>query len=348
MNRRFRNGPGLPRTGGWNRAASAVAAWFLLTLCFVAPAGASPPRGSTAPPIELKALDGTTVSTVKLAPRTFVLVFGEMTAEKVRDTCGTVLDVVADPRLAGEIVTPILIIAQDAPAPQLKEESAKWRLPAVVLHDPKREAFGAYRVLVTPSVVVVDGKGKVVHAMPGFLPRFKDILTESLLLAAGKESPEQFEQVIDPKTQDAPPETLKADRLVHLGAELTRHGLYETAEARYTEALSAQPGHVGAKLGLADLMLRQDRLTDAEPLFRSVLAANPQSTDAALGIAAVQLRRGPDGVTEAESTLKTLIEKDPSHPRARYLMGQVYERRGDSAHAAAEFKKAAELLLARQ
>jgi tetratricopeptide (TPR) repeat protein len=329
------------------RIARALAGACAL-LCLTVSALASPPRGSPAPPIELKALDGTAVSTSKLSSRTLVLVFGELNAEKVRDCCGAVLDVLADPRLAGEAVTPILIIAQDAPAAALREEAAKWRLPAVILHDPKREAFGAYRVLVTPSVVVVDRSGKVVYAMPGFLPRFKEILAESLLLAGGKVTPEQFDQVVEAKNDNAAPEVLKANRLAHLGDELTRHGLYDAAETRYTEALAASPGHAGAKIGLGELMLRLERLPEAESLFRSVLAADPASVDAALGLAAAQLRRGPDGVTEAEASVKRVLEKDPSQPRAHYLYGQVHERRGDTGRAAAEFKRAAELLLARQ
>jgi tetratricopeptide (TPR) repeat protein len=217
----------------------------------------------------------------------------------------------------------------------------------LILHDPKRDAFGAYRVLVIPTVVIVDGQGKVVHAMPGFLPRFKEILAEALMVAVGKESQEQFDQSIDPKAQAAGHETVRADRLVHLGSELTRHGLYEMAEARYTEALALSPGHTGAKLGLGDLMLRQDRLSDAEPLFRSLLAANPESLDAALGIASVQVKRGGAEVEKALTSVRALVEKNPNQPKARYLLGQIYERQGDCTKAAAEYKRAVELMLDR-
>jgi tetratricopeptide (TPR) repeat protein len=310
-------------------------------------ASSAPAPGADAPAIVLRDLGGVEVSTAKLAPKPLVLIFGELGHDGVRQACADVLDVLEDPKLAGCLAVPILIVAKDAPLSQLKDEAARGRFPAIVLNDPKRDAFGAYRVLVLPTVVVVDGKGKVVHSMPGFLQRFKDILAESVLVASGKETQAQLDQLLDPKAPTVSHEAVRADRLVHLGAELTRHGLYELAESRYTEANALVPGHVGAKLGLGDLMLRQERLPDAEALYRSVLASNAESIDAQLGIAAVQVRRGGDDLDKAKTALDAILEKDPKQARATYLLGQVQELKGNAAGALAHYKKAAELLLDR-
>jgi tetratricopeptide (TPR) repeat protein len=307
----------------------------------------APPEGSDATPINLKDLADKEVSWAALSSHPLVLVFGELSHEGVKQTCGDVLDVLAEPRLIGTGAVPVLVIAQDAPLAQLREFAAQARFPAVILHDPKRDAFGAYRVLVVPTVVVVDTKGKVVHSMPGFIPRFKDVLGESILVASGKEPKERLEETIDPKAPVASPETIRADRLVHLGIELTRHGLYEMAEARFTEATKLSPGHIGATLGLGELMLRQDRLSDAEPLFRSVLASKPDSIEAALGVAGVQVKRGGDDLAKAEASLNGILQKDPKQAKARFLLGQVFERRGDASRAMVEYKRAAELALDR-
>jgi hypothetical protein len=320
---------------------------LLVCLLGAGHAPASPPRGSVAPPITLKDLNGQTVSTEKLAPRALVLIFGQISHEGVQQACADVLDSLSDPRLAGDVVVPILIVSQDAPPAQLKDEAVQGRYPAIILQDPKREAFGAYHVLVIPTIVVVDDKSKVVYSLPAYLQKSRTLLTESILTATGKESPEQFELSLDPKAPVETHESIRAERLVHLGHELTRHGLYEMAEARFTEATALVPGHTGAMLGLGDLMLRQDRLAEAEPLFRSVLAAHPDSQDAVLGMASVQLQHGGDDVVRAQESVQSLIDKDPQQPRARYLMGLIQERRGDTAAAAAAFKKAAELLMDR-
>lgn len=309
-------------------------------------AAASPPRGSAAPPISLKDLDGQVVLTEKLAPRALVLVFGEMSHPGTREACADVMEVMSDPKFAGGVAVPILVVAQAAPPSQLKEEAAKGRYPPVVLQDSKREAFGAYHVLVIPTIVVVDGKGKVVYSMPAYLKKSKSLLTEAILTATGKESQEQFDQAVDPKAPSETHETVRADRLVNLGEELARHGLFEMAVARFTEATALVPGHVGATLGLGNLMLRQERLAEAEPLFRSVLATHPDSAEASLGIASVQIRRGDD-IDTAQATVQGIIDRDPKQSRARYLMGLIQERRGDTAAAAAQFKRAAELLMDR-
>lgn len=308
---------------------------------------ASPPRGSDAPAIKLKDLDGSLVTSARLAPRTLLIVFGELANEGTRQACADALDVLADPRLSGEAVVPVLIVAQDASPDRLKEEALTGRFPALILHDPRRDAFAAYRVLVVPTIVVVNPKGKVAYAMPGFVPRFKEILAGALLTSVGTITDAQFEQLIDPKSRAAAPETVRAERLAHLGHELARQGLYDLAEARYAQALRIAPGHTGAKVGLGELMLRQDRVDDAEPVFDSVLAGEPDSIDAALGIAVVQIRRGGQGLGKAEASVRGILGRNPTHARAHYLMGQVQEKKGDTAQAAQEYRKAAEILLRR-
>ncbi|MGE3108991.1 MAG: tetratricopeptide repeat protein [Phycisphaerales bacterium] len=311
------------------------------------PRSASPPRGSDAPPIRLKDLNASSVDTSALAPRSLVLIFGEVTNDATRSACTDVLDTIAEPSLAPARALPILIVAQDATPAQLKDEAARGRFPPLILHDPTRETFGAYRILVVPTIVVVNPKGKVVHSSPAFVPRFKELLAESLLVAAGKESDAQFEQSLDPRSPAMHPEAVRADHLAHLGEELTRHALYDLAEARFADALKLDPSHLPARLGLASLMLRQDRLRDAEPIFASILATIPDSVDATLGLAEIQIRRSADGLSEPEAALSSVLTSDPKHPRAHYLMGRILEARGDTPGALAHYRRSAELLLDR-
>ncbi len=331
----------------WSLAAVAASLALLLTAAAHS-AAPNPPRGSDAPPIVLSDLNGMPVDTAKLAGNTLVLVFGELYHKRARQACAEVMEIVDDPRFARDAVVPILIIAQDAPPKELREEAADGKFPSIILRDPKRDAFGAYRVVVVPTVVVVDGHGKVVHALPGFLPRFKDILTGAILLSTGKVSPEDFDRVLDPDGVPSPSkETLKAGRLVDLGEQLMRRGMADMAEERFNEALTVVPGHADALLGLGDLMLTQSRLDDAEARFRAVLASTPDSTEATLGVAAVQILRAGDGLALAEATVRQVLAANPRQPRAHYLMGLVQERHGDAPAAAASFKKSAELLLER-
>lgn len=327
----------------------------LLGLAFLLPAAAAssgalhaPPRGSTAPPIVLRDLDGAQVRTEQLAGRTLVLIFGDVGHEGARKASADVMETLAQPRFARDSVIPILVVAQDRAPGELKEQASQARFPALILHDPDRAAFGAYRILVVPTVVVVDGKGKVVHSMPGFLPRFRELLAESILVATGAESMEQFEQslaVAGPLPTDK--NRHRADRMVHLGDELARHGLTEMAEARYAEAVDQVPGHIEARLGLASLMVRAGRLEEAEAQYRRVLEDDETNVTARLGIAGVLLRQGTGDMDQAEATLRAVLDKDPLQPRAWYLRALIHEQRGEFAQAAAGYRKAAELLMER-
>jgi Tfp pilus assembly protein PilF len=136
---------------------------------------------------------------------------------------------------------------------------------------------------------------------------------------------------------------------VQAARELMRQSLFALADIRLREAIKLAPDHLGAQLARADLLLRQNRLPEADAAYTAILAAHPDSSDAALGVAAIQIKRAPPGdqLAAVEASLNILIAKNPSLPRAHQLLGSVYEQRGDAARATAEYKKAAELALDR-
>jgi thioredoxin-like negative regulator of GroEL len=275
-----------------------------------------------------------------------VIVFGDLSHEGVRSTMSDVVATAADPRHAGDPIVTVLVISHNETPDKLKAEIAAGGFPSLILYDQDRSAFGAYRILVMPTVVVVDPHGKVVSSMSGPVQQFKEKLSAALLLCAGRLSDEQFQHVISPETPTATaPAEVRADRLIHLGNELVRHGLFETAETRFKEAIDIAPGNVQAKLGLAGVMLRTGRIDEAEAVYQVVATADKGSVDAAIGLATVQTLRGGENLDKADLAASELVAKYPSNPKARFLMGLIYERKGNCTAAVAEFKRAAELLI---
>jgi Flp pilus assembly protein TadD len=327
-----------------------MTAWWAVVAALLAAtggAGALPPRGSDAPPIRLRDADGAEVTTAGMSPRSLVVIFGELDHAGTQRTCESVLDVLADPRIERGTVVPVLVVASGAEAGKAKGEGDKSRLPPIVLYDGAREAFGAYHILVIPSVVVVDGQGKVTYAMPGFVSRFKELLTTSVLTATGRQPTPSLDAVLS--AGEAPagsPDAVRAGRLVRLGEELVKHRLYEMAEARFTEALALEPGNVEAKLGLGDLMLRTNRVEDAAGMFRSVLAGAPDSPGALLGMAGVHLAKGgPEDEAAAEGLIKRVMDTGLPNATAHYLLGTIRESQGRAEEAAKQYRTAVELLL---
>lgn len=314
----------------------------------VAPGPSVPPRGSIAPPISLEALDGTQVQTAGLAGRTVVLVFGDLLHEGARRTAAEVLDVLEDDRLAHQEIVPIFLTAQAGSTDSLRSQAASGRFPAIVLQDAERAAFGSYEIVVIPSVVVVNGGGTVVYAAAGFLPRFRELLTEALLVSTGQAPEAEFERLLGAARAPEPDEnTLRAERLVHLAEQLAAHDLNEMAEARCREALALAPDYLPARMALGEMLRRRGRLDEAEAHFRGLASGDETLVDARLGLARVLIDRGSDALDEAESLVRRVLGSDVRSPRAHFLLGLILESRGDCAGAASSFRKSAELLLER-
>ena len=305
-------------------------------------------RGMKAPPVVVNDLDGNEVTLAGMGGRTVVLIFGELYHTKTVEACRLVQTVLTDKRLAGQKVTVVLIVARNQPPAQLKSEAAGKPVPSTILHDVERKAFGAYRVAVMPSVVVVDGKGAVVHAVAGLTGRFSDIVTDCLLFATGRLGADQFEQALHPDSAaDRNPEQVRAERITQLARQLVRRGLDDLAAEKYAEALALSPEHTPARLELGMLLLKRRALADAERQFRAVLSRQPQTVEASLGLAYVQTQRGGDELPEAERIARELLVRSPTEPRAHYLLGLICQKRDLSDQAAASFRKAAELLMER-
>lgn len=307
-------------------------------------------RGSIPPPIALADLDGREVRTEDLAGQTVVLLFGELYHPKTLAACADIQAALADDRLAGRPITLLLVVAQDAPDDGLRTMAAQAGIPSWrIVHDRDRRAYAAYRVAVLPSLVVLDGSGRVVHAMAGYLQRFADIATDAMLTAEGLLSPQQFELSVHPTEADQVSEAnTRAARITSLGRQLMRRGLPEVAEEKFVEAVELAPGYAPARLNLATLQLRRGRLAEAQLQFDAVLVSEPGSIDARLGLAYVGALRGGAELTEAETTLRAVLAGRPDEPRAHYLMGLVHEQREELQEAATSFKTAAELLMARR
>ncbi len=306
-------------------------------------------RGMEAPAIALPDLDGEEARLEDFGGRTVVLLFGELFHEKTLSAYADIQGVLDDDRIEDRSITPLLIVGQNAPREALAARAADADLTWRILHDENRRAFGAYRVAVIPSVVVVDGAGRIVHAQAGYIGRFKDVSLDAMLVSEGLLSAEQFDKSLDPAAASAvSPEQTRAVRLTSLARQLVRRGLPEVAEEKYVEALETVPTYAPARIGLGILQLQRGRLAEAELEFRTVLISVPKSVDARLGLAYVQVLRGGAEVAEAETTLRGVLSSHPSEPRAHYLMGLLHQQRSEIEEAAASFRTAAEHLMSQR
>lgn len=88
--------------------------------------------------------------------------------------------------------------------------------------------------------------------------------------------------------------------------------------------------------GLGRLFLRSGRPDSAVGRFRAALQASPGDPESACGLAEALLRLG--SAPEARDVLNDLVERDPYHVRARFLLGRAYMAMGQEEQARAELE----------
>jgi len=338
-----------------SRARGGVIAWALaaLVLLLLVPlqrgvAVTHLERGDRPPDLTLETLAGEPVTLNDQRGRPVIIVFGELYHERTLAACGDIARVLESDALATRSISVLLVVAQDAPTPALTKQARDPRLPSTILHDVRREAYGDYRVAVMPSVVIIDGEGRVVHALAGYTARLKDIVNDALLVATGASSYEEFERGLRPAPAPIDEARVRAARVTSLARQLSRRGLNDLAVEKYREALDIASDYAPARLGLATAMLDTGRLADAEREFRGVIVADSSSVEASLGLAYVLTLRGGAELKEARAIVRHLLKNDPREPRAHYVLGLVQQQAGEIDDAIVSFRKSAELLMSRR
>ncbi len=305
-------------------------------------------RGDPAPPIVLDAVDGTRIDTTQMRGESLLVLFGEAGQDKTEKACRLIGAALDSPILADHPIKWILVLSRSSDLKNLDPEVLASKRRPIVVHDTQRQVFGAYRTVVLPTAIIVDRRGRVVHALAGLTPRFGDTIFDALLVAAGTMTIERFDQNLRGLSDKQPDEQhRRGERFTQFAKRLVQRGMTSLAEAKYREAIELVPDLTLAQLGLAALLVQQQRLDEAATLYRAVLAHDPQSNDAALGLAFIQLTRDTPLVEEAEAFVRSVLERAPSRARAHYLLGLIHEQRGDAPAAAASYRIAAELLLKR-
>jgi tetratricopeptide (TPR) repeat protein len=100
-------------------------------------------------------------------------------------------------------------------------------------------------------------------------------------------------------------------------------------------------GEIAPRLRLAEALLAQDRLDEAEPLFRAVLAGHADNPRALLGLGQIASRRGEP--RQALPDLRLAAESPLAEKAARATLAEVCQRLGDAEAAEAERRRLTDL-----
>ena len=304
------------------------------------------PRGRPAPDLALSTLTGETVQLENLKGRIVLLLFGELYNSNSLAASRDIATVLGEPGMADIDASAYIVITQKGAAAELAADAEKKGVTLPILHDPDRRSFTSYRVMVLPSLVVIDAAGTSVLPCAGYPLDFRDLVSDALSHAAGRLSEEAFNRRRATATQPAVPESqVRAKRLTALGKQLARRGSEQLAIDRFAEAIALHADCIPARIGLGRCLLNQRDLAKAEAQFQHVLRVEPESVEASLGLAHIQARRGGDELRSAEKRLRALLSRRPDDPGVLYGAAVIAEKSGDMDTALTYYKQAAAILL---
>ncbi len=122
-------------------------------------------------------------------------------------------------------------------------------------------------------------------------------------------------------------------------------GRFDDAVAHYEQALSHEPFHSGAALGLAQVRNAQGKLVEAERIARQIFEWGPShawmpSWRAAMLIAGIHFER--NDYQRSEDWLQRAFEVAPGEGAILANLGNVYRSRGDAAKSEHYYRQAVE------
>jgi tetratricopeptide (TPR) repeat protein len=312
-----------------------VAALVAVTCAASAWAQSKPAATSAPAPWSAKDTAGQAVA-VPAAERTTVLVFLRPSQQQSARTIEELRAAVKDKPVQVVGIVSGDEAAQGAAA--LAKPESKWNWPVVI--DPEYAASGQFGVHVWPTTVVITRTGAQAAHMAGLPASFAGDLEAYLAFADGKIDQAGLDKRLAGQEIVADSAEQKASRHIQVAQRLAEKGLKDQAKAELAKAAEYKPADPAAQAALARMFL-----TVGEPKSADALLARIK--DEAVAPAELNMLRGWSAVQqeqwdEARAKLTEAVKLNPQPAEACYLLGLVYEHKGDSAKATAAYRKAFE------
>jgi hypothetical protein len=276
-----------------------------------------------------------------------ILIFGEPYNQQTLESLAKLKEIFDTIGITETDVNVLLIMSHTPSRQQMAQLRQEKNIGVEMLLDKNLTAFGDYGIIVLPSTVVIDKRGRVDLAVSGVPLSYTDMVEDAILLATERITRQQFEssRSIKQQTGSEQESVMRAHRLTSLAKQLAARNFTRLALKRYRQALELDNTYDQARIGVARCMIRLNLLPDAVEELQQILQNNPEDVEANLVLSQIEIIQGGDGIAEGKKKLQQILNVDPDHPRANYLMGTACETEGQTEQALNYYKKAARLLL---
>jgi Tfp pilus assembly protein PilF/peroxiredoxin len=223
---------------------------------------------------------------------------------------------------------------------QIKEMQGELGITLPVAIDDGLGTYNAFGVVATPSTAVLDPEGKIVFEAASYLRFTGESIREQVEILLGVREPAGEAVAEEPAYKPA----RKALLYYNLGRNLLRLGNREKAMRKLEDSVEADDKFAAPRILLGHLLLGErspEALARAEELFRGAVESEADNVSALSGLGEALLDQGK--VEEAAGQFARAIEIDPAYTPAVANMALVLARQGKEEDSRERFKEALEL-----
>ncbi len=230
------------------------------------------------------------------------------------------------------------ITHQDRQAIKKMTEDLGLTMPVAI--DEGLGTYNAFGVVATPSMAVLDPEGKIVFEAASYLRATGENIREQVEILLGVREPSTEAVAEEPAYKPV----RKALLYYNLGRNLLRLGSREKAAAKLEDAVEADDKFAPPRIILGHLLLGEktaEALARAEELFRGAVDIDEKNVSALTGLGEVLLETGK--IDEAVAFFTKAIAIDPAFTPAVSNMALALARQGKTDESREQFNNALEL-----
>ena len=210
-----------------------------------------------------------------------------------------------------------------------------------VYTDATQKAYADLGIFIVPSVMLVDKDGKIVAGL-GYSHDFSERLKGEVQVMLGEKSREDMEKELRPEMVEKSTEEKQSVRHLNMAIVLMKRGQTDSAISELKKALEIDPKMGEAQGQLGCLYLDKGQLEDAKKALDASYEISPDYLPANICDARVTAEEGQ--VDDALADLKALMFRNARNPDLHFTVGTLYEKQEKFTEAAAEYRKAFELV----
>ena len=204
--------------------------------------------------------------------------------------------------------------------------------------DVNRRHYGDLGLIVLPTTVIRAKDGKLLHVVASMSRGYEHELGALCRHALGEIDDAELAKRLAAKPEVRNEARAKAERHRSMAAILRKKGMSKSAIQELEQAVAADPDYADAVADLAELLVAENRLDDAEKRINDLLAKRPRFHRAKLTLGLIKLKRGK--LDEAEKLLNEALVMNPDPVRAHYYLGQLHEKKNDYKLAMEHYRDA--------